>query len=333
MLSTSAANSAIDSFHTAQEGSSICPFREDSAVWMQSCLMDEVTSRVSTQHPSNRQQHHANNLLQSLQPSSISVNPSQMTAGISTARPSKIPIRVPVKRMPLRTPPPETTRACKRLCTRAAASEPGTPDISPRQLGSSADKIRSAAASTAAAQPDQGMPVSPEMSGTQPRWSESFDNEVRDVPMVHTEILHAPSISTVCSLPSGKHSKKQPGELDTGQTSPTVKAQVGKMPEYSHLAKSKYGGRRFSCLALPGLHCSTIESLKACVCARLSAIQDMLSCKGAVMLLQAGGCQLRLAASAGQIKVPEKSAVSRRRLSFFAQLRRPAQACTNLSYA
>ena len=236
MPSTSAADSAIDSFHTAQEGSSICVIQEAGAVWMHHCLMDEVTSRLSAQQPSKRQEHNPKRSL-SLQPPSISADPSHATAGFSTARPSRSPVRMPVKHTHLRTPPHKTTPACKRLCTRAVASEPGTPDISPRQSGFPADKLKPAAASTAVAAPDQETPVSPEKSGTQPQWSGSIDSKVRDVLMEHTDRQHAHSSSTACSLPLEKHSKKRPGELDTGQTSPIVKAQVGAMPEYSHSAE------------------------------------------------------------------------------------------------
>ena len=45
--------------------------------------------------------------------------------------------------------------------------------------------------------------------------------------------------------------------------------------------------------------------------------------------MQAGTCQVRLAARAGHAPMPEQSAVSRRRLSFFAQLKRPVQVLHN----
>jgi len=44
-----------------------------------------------------------------------------------------------------------------------------------------------------------------------------------------------------------------------------------------------------------------------------------------VLLRQAGACQTRLGAKAGGPQLLESTAVSRRRLSFFAQLKRPVQ--------
>ena len=88
MLSTSAADSTADSFHTAQEGSSVCINSGKGAVSMEDCKLDEVTSKVSVGHPSKKQKHHQASL-QGLPPASISALP--LTKDTIPTAPSRAP--------------------------------------------------------------------------------------------------------------------------------------------------------------------------------------------------------------------------------------------------
>ena len=231
MLSTSAADSTVDSFHTAQEGSSVCIHGEKGALRMDDCKLDEVTSKVSSQHPSNKQKHHADTS-QGVPPLSISASPLKKGAGPTA--PSRAPSCVLIsKQLPLRKPSPETPPSRKRLCVGVLASQPATPDISPRQLSSSAIEVRPAAA-PAAAQLSQQTSARPEVSGSQPHRRGSCQVEIRDVPMLHTDTQHAYSSSMDCSLRSKVHPDELVAELTSGQTSPSAKPQVLTLPEYSH---------------------------------------------------------------------------------------------------
>ena len=223
MLS-SAADSAVDSFYTAQEGSSVCISGDDGAVWMQDCKLDEVTSRSSAQRPSNRQKHHGNKT-QRLPPSSISAPPLRLTKRDMSTAPSRAPICVLTSQhIPQRKPPPETPPACKRLCTRARASEPATPDIASCQRSFSA--LQPAALPPPAAQLSKQTSASPEVSSTQPHRQDTCHKEVRDVSILPTDTQQAHSSSMEYSLPSKLHSQELVAELSAGQTSPTAKPQV-----------------------------------------------------------------------------------------------------------
>ena len=313
-MCSSATDSAIDSFHTAQEGSSICISYGIGAVWMQGCQMDEVTSRVSAPHPSKRHQHHAYKL-HSMHHCSISGTPLQSTADVLLAGLSKAPESMLGKgAMPLRKPPPETPPACKRLCTRALSGQPVTPETQPRQSCRSALGKEAADAPPAASQPNEETVATPETPCSEPQRRRSGNPKLAQMAVLQTATRQAHSSSKKCGLPLIAHSGELLGELRAGENSPNRKAQVrtnirevmlrmtrthlrGQMPVYRFCRTQTHA-------LLVKLNEGSISS----------------------PALQASVSQVRLAARAGLVQAPDQSAASRRRLSFFAQLRRPVQA-------
>ncbi len=231
MLSTSAADSTVDSFHTAQEGSSVCINGEKGAVWMEECKLDEVTSKVSAGSPLKKQKHHADSS-QGLPAQSISALALKLTRGNIATALSRAPTCFLIsKQVPLKKPSPETPSARKRLCVRVLASEPATPDISTRQLSASALEVKPAVAPTQLS--SQETSASPEVSGNQLHWRGSCQTDITKASALHRDMRQTHSSSTECSQPAKIHSQELPCELSAGQTSPTAKAQVLGLPEYT----------------------------------------------------------------------------------------------------
>ena len=222
MRCSSATDSAIDSFHTAQEGTSVCISYENGAVWRHGCKMDEVTSRVSAPHPSKRHKQHAYTSSRLQHPSTL-----QSTTGASLARASNAPESMLGKAaMPLQNAPPETSPACKRLCTGALNSQPVTPETPLCQSCCTELGDKPTDAPSAPAQPNEETTATPATPCTQPQRRRSGNPKAAEVAVLQTVTRKAHISSIESSLPSVVHSEELLGELGAGVTSPNLRAQV-----------------------------------------------------------------------------------------------------------
>ena len=187
---------------------------------MEDSRKDEVTSRDRAWQPLKRQDCHIQQP-QRLGPVSVSAQPQQMTEG----RP---PTRLFSKmHMHLTQPLFETSPARKRLCTRTPASEPPTPEISPRQSRPSAVSGTSGHKSPAAAQLSHHTSAStPEALGAQQQSEHSCSITARDMGASGTVSRHAQSSDTICSPAPSMHSEKPLSELAAGETSLRTRIQV-----------------------------------------------------------------------------------------------------------
>ena len=194
---------------------------------MEDSRKDEVTSRDRAWQPLKRQDYHIQQP-QRLRPVSVSVQPRQMTEG----RP---PTRLFSKmHMRLTQPLFQTSPARKRLCTRTPASEPPTPEISPRQSRPSAVSGTFGQKPPAAAQLSHHTSAStPETPGAQQQNEHFCSITARDMAASGTVTRHAHSRGTICSPAPSIHSEKPISELAAGETSPRRRFQVTSHKSFS----------------------------------------------------------------------------------------------------
>ena len=231
-MNSSAADSAIDSFYTAQEGSSVNIEYQDGAIKDESGQTGEVTSRFSTQQASKAQEQYAGSS-QRAQPLSKDAAPKQIAARVAPRRPSRAPIcMLSSKRIPLRRALPETQPSRKRICNGSLGSEPATPDICARQSQSTARREEPVKVLPAQSCLRQEASASPENPGTGSGRSGPCHTQGKDMSALHTatppaarrnrdsSLLHRGDSGTFSELNAGTASPTQTDEVASARICP-----------------------------------------------------------------------------------------------------------------
>jgi len=229
VMTSSAADSAIDSFYTAQEGSSVRIDHQDGAIRDETDQTEEVTSKFSTQQASKTQEQHAGSS-QRGQPLSKDAAPKQVAARVAPCRPNRGPIcMLSSKRTPLRRALPETQPSRKHICHASLGSEPATPDICARQSHSSARKEEPVKALPAQSCLHQEASTSPEDPGSGSGRSGPCHTQGKDMSALHTvtppgarrntdpSLLHRGDSGNLSELNAGTASPTQTDEVDSAR--------------------------------------------------------------------------------------------------------------------
>ncbi len=233
-MNSSAADSAIDSFYTAQEGSSFRIEYQDGAIKDESGQTEEVTSKFSTQQASKGQEQHPGSS-QRGQPLSKDAAPRQIAAHVAPRRPSRAPIcMLSSKRTPLRRALLETQPSRKRICNGSLGSEPATPDICARQSQSKARREEPVKALSAHSCLQQEASTSPEIPGTGSGRSGPCHTQGKDMSALHTVTppaarrkkdssqLQKGDSGNLSELNAGIASPTLPDEVDSARLSPLL---------------------------------------------------------------------------------------------------------------